>query len=236
MFLFLRLYLAHLIADFPLQTDRIFALKMKGLLGVCYHVLVCVAVGALFMAPHLMAYPELWWAIAYFGLIHVVFDQGKIWYSRFTGYDSIYLYFLDQFFHLISIVGLIHLFPHAQETVRLGPEWGLLATAYDSDRLMLVGIALLLATYVMDISFDQYKRTYEGYRGAFQRDIPGMWERAFIIALFAVSPGTCFLSLLLIPLAVAWRRNRNRIRGDAPPFAAISPLLAACVGLLLVFP
>lgn len=236
MFLFLRLYLSHLIADFPLQTDRIFALKMKGLLGVCYHVAVCVVVGVIFMAPALAQHPELWWAVLYFGLIHVVLDQGKIWYSRFTGYDNISLYFLDQIFHLLSIVGLIYLFPAAQQVVRLGPEWGVVAALYNSDRVMWVGIALLLATYVVDISFDQYKRTYQGYRGAFQRDIPGMWERAFIVGLFAVSPWTHFLSLLLIPVAVAWRRKLNRIRGEEAPFAVVSPLLAGIVGLLLVLP
>ena len=37
MFIFLRAYLAHLIADYPLQTDRIYAFKVRSLMGIILH-------------------------------------------------------------------------------------------------------------------------------------------------------------------------------------------------------
>lgn len=54
---FFTLVLAHLIADFPLQTNRIYAMKLKSSRGIAFHVLIHVAITALLIKEPLSHLP-----------------------------------------------------------------------------------------------------------------------------------------------------------------------------------
>jgi hypothetical protein len=93
---FLVLFLAHLLADFPLQTNRIFRLKIASNLGLALHVLIHMFVAALLMqqpSQHL----DLLLAL---GITHYVTDWSKL---HFPGEIQWPGFVLDQVAHLAAI-------------------------------------------------------------------------------------------------------------------------------------
>lgn len=93
---FLVLLLAHLLADFPLQTNRIFRLKLSGNAGLALHVLIHVAMAALLLqqpGQHLALLLAL-------GVAHFATDWIKV---RFPGEPQWPGFVLDQLAHLAAI-------------------------------------------------------------------------------------------------------------------------------------
>lgn len=110
---FLALLLAHLLADFPLQTNRIFRLKIKGNLGLVLHVMIHIIMAAL-----LLRQPDQYLDLLFvLGLAHFMTDWIKI---RFSGNPQWPGFVLDQLAHLAAIVLIAWLWPGA--TVVL-PLW-----------------------------------------------------------------------------------------------------------------
>lgn len=97
MHLLMTLLLAHLFADFPLQTNALAKLKDTRFEGVFYHVLVHVAITALLIKDSF----QYWPLIVGVGVVHFGIDALKILLPFKKGV----LYFLaDQFVHLVSLV------------------------------------------------------------------------------------------------------------------------------------
>ena len=96
MHLFFTLMLAHLFADFPLQSNQLARLKRQSLKGVSIHVFIYVTVTAL-----LLQQPLTYWPIVVgLGLIHYVIDAVKI----FVNPKREVLYFIfDQGLHFSSV-------------------------------------------------------------------------------------------------------------------------------------
>ena len=93
---FLALLLAHLLADFPLQTNRIFRLKISGNRGLFVHVLIHIM-----MAAILLQHPDQYWDLLLaLGLAHFVTDWVKV---RFPGNPQWPGFVLDQLAHLVAI-------------------------------------------------------------------------------------------------------------------------------------
>ena len=113
MFLFLKLILAHLIADFILQFEELYQLKVRSFLGQLLHALIHGLVSLTLLYPYLNE-PSIWIFVT--GLILVHLAQDLVKYS-FTQKDpaNTFLYFMaDQICHVL-VISLIFLFPVSRE-------------------------------------------------------------------------------------------------------------------------
>lgn len=93
----LRLLIAHLLADFFFQTDKIVEGKKKGA-GSRYFILHILIVGLLTYL--LLGDWTNWWAPLLIMVLHAVIDIGKIYLKK----DNVWIYLIDQIFHLLSIL------------------------------------------------------------------------------------------------------------------------------------
>jgi len=105
MFLFYRLILAHIIADFPMQTNQIFKVKMNTQWGVILHTLIVLIFSVLFAFPYLEDTKVIIIIIIIF-LSHTVIDKLKMEYSKKTENQSIRILLLDQVLHIAIIAVL----------------------------------------------------------------------------------------------------------------------------------
>lgn len=96
MHLLATLLLAHLFADFPLQTNALAKLKKTSLAGVFIHVLIYVLITTLVIRD-----PAHYWAlIGGLGMIHFVIDSIKTRHPRSV--ETSY-FVIDQCLHFLSI-------------------------------------------------------------------------------------------------------------------------------------
>jgi len=105
MFLFYRLLLAHIIADFPLQTNQIFKVKTNTEWGVLIHTLIVLIFSVLFTFPYLES-PKVIIILLVIFLSHTVIDKLKMEYSNKTKNQSIRILLLDQALHIAIIAVL----------------------------------------------------------------------------------------------------------------------------------
>jgi len=105
MFLFYRLLLAHIIADFPMQTSQIFKVKMNTEWGVLLHTLIVLIFSILFTFPYLEG-PKVIIILLVIFLSHTVIDKLKMEYSKKTKNQSIRILLLDQALHIAIIAVL----------------------------------------------------------------------------------------------------------------------------------
>ncbi len=96
MHLFATLLLAHLFADFPLQTNGLAKLKKERLAGVFIHVLIYVAITAMVLREPL----HYWHLIVGLGTVHFIIDALK---AQSTPRLETFYFVLDQSLHLLSI-------------------------------------------------------------------------------------------------------------------------------------
>jgi hypothetical protein len=107
------LVLAHLIADFPLQTNKIFEIKQKGGVGILPHVFIHFIVTALLIQNPWQQLPLL----LSLGVIHYLIDWYKI---KTTVCCTMQGFLTDQLAHFISLVGLAAVFSGIEITI---PEY-----------------------------------------------------------------------------------------------------------------
>jgi len=105
MHLFYRLLLAHIIADFPLQTNQIFKVKTNTEWGVLIHTLIVLLFSILFAFPYLENLKVLIILLIIF-LSHTVIDKLKMEYSKKTKNQSMRILLLDQALHIAIIAVL----------------------------------------------------------------------------------------------------------------------------------
>lgn len=103
--LFYRLLLAHLVADFPLQTNQIFKVKTNTEWGVLIHTLIVLIFSILFTFPYLED-PKVIIILLVIFLSHTVIDKLKMEYSKKTKNQSIRILLLDQVLHIAIIAVL----------------------------------------------------------------------------------------------------------------------------------
>jgi hypothetical protein len=91
------LLLAHLLGDFPLQTNKVFKLKTQGNFGLAIHVAIHLAVTAL-----LIHHPFHYWPVLLLlGLAHFTTDWVKL---HFPGKNQAASFIWDQLVHYITIL------------------------------------------------------------------------------------------------------------------------------------
>ena len=102
MHLLITLLLAHLFADFPLQTNRLAKLKRTSLKGVFIHVLIYMVVTAL-----LLHQPFRYWPLVIgLGTIHFLIDALKMVCNKV---GEIRCFVIDQCLHFSSVVAATYL-------------------------------------------------------------------------------------------------------------------------------
>jgi len=105
MFLFYRLLLAHIIADFPMQTNQIFKVKTNTEWGVLIHTLIVLIFSIFFAFPYLED-PKVIIILLVIFLSHTVIDKLKMKYSKKTKNQSIRILLLDQALH-VAIIAIL---------------------------------------------------------------------------------------------------------------------------------
>jgi len=95
------LLLAHLLGDFPLQTNRIFRMKLAGTRGLVLHVAIHLFV-AIIIIP---TFWQFWLLLVLLGLTHFLTDWLKL---RLQGPDKpqLFGFVIDQIVHISVIIVL----------------------------------------------------------------------------------------------------------------------------------
>ena len=105
MFLFYRLLLAHVIADFPLQTKQIFNIKMNTEWGVLLHTFIVLIFSILFTFPYLENLKIIVVLLIIF-LSHTIIDKIKQKHSKKEDTPNLKVFLIDQVLHL-SIIAVL---------------------------------------------------------------------------------------------------------------------------------
>ncbi len=156
MFLFLKLYLAHLIADFILQFDELYRLKVKSRWGHIAHVLIHFAVSALLVFPYLKL-ASVWCFLAFITLIHYLQDTIKYEIQR-APQKMFTAFVIDQIVHAVILSGVV-LLPMSR--VVLGfPENPTLNSLYTDPFWTLAAIAWTLSTFGGSYLLYTFRQSY----------------------------------------------------------------------------
>ncbi|MCK4648379.1 DUF3307 domain-containing protein [bacterium] len=238
MFLFYRLLLAHLLADFPLQFTQLFKLKVSSRWGTAFH-------GGIFtLLALILAYPYLtlnsiWVFILLLGISHIFIDETKLSLTRKFKIDNLWLFLLDQGLH-IGFIGLLA----ATSLGRLVLNWPLynfpsfLTQAYNDpqSKVIIYIIAYLIATFGGTFLIYYLKKTFfikqlgevvisqpEKYFGILER---------FLIVNLVIFPGHFYflIPIVLITRGIACAKQKHL--GTWIDFLT-SIVLAIIIGLIL---
>ncbi len=143
MYLFLRLLLAHVLGDFPLQFDSIFKMKIKSIWGIALHSLIFMICAILLSIPF-WGQGLMWWYVIFLGIAHFVTDKVKFWLTE-EGWKNKNAFLMDQFIHIFWIGFISYWGNQALETATLKSTG--LEKLYDSNILIVIVIAVILFLY-----------------------------------------------------------------------------------------
>ncbi len=110
------LLLAHLVADFPLQTNSIVKMKSRGNKGLGLHVFVHIVVLILLIKDPLRYWPTL----LFLAIAHFITDWAKVRVHTKVQTPG---FLFDQFIHIITLAFLATMMPDMTSTL---PSWFLL--------------------------------------------------------------------------------------------------------------
>lgn len=157
MFLFLKLILAHLIADFILQFEELYQLKVRSFLGQVLHVLVHGLVSLVLLYPYLNA-PQVWIFVAGLVLVHLAQDLIKYSVTRKTPANTFAFFMADQLLHIL-VISAIFLFPVSRE-IRGFPDSPLLDTLYRTDYWTINAIFFITLTFAGSYILNAFAKSF----------------------------------------------------------------------------
>lgn len=134
--LFLTLLLAHLIADFPLQTDWIFRIKVKHGWGILLH----AAIHSLVTAALIQNPLKFWPVLAVLWLAHAAVDWLKLYIQHATLTPG---FLLDQLAHILTLVVIAYFAPQLMGALAAQFLAPLLIYALIPALLMLLSVVML---------------------------------------------------------------------------------------------
>lgn len=235
MFFFLRLLLGHFIGDFPLQTNKIYGLKHRGLPGGILHALLIVASFLALSWPYLYL-PKVWIFIILLGLLHLLQDSIKVSRAGLTKY-SFWLYLLDQCFHIVLIATL---FFTDLKNLSAPLPLNSFVSLYNNDSLIVYLIALIAATYNGFFLISNFRLTFmtqTGHYTGFEKWY-GMLERTLIVTLCIIPRAYLFLiPLLLIRFALFYMNKKTNFARHSfiePVEILSSWIIGLAIGILLL--
>ncbi len=230
--LFWLLTLAHLIGDFPLQTDAVYYYKTTYKWGVFLHVSIVGIMNVLFTLPYLR-FPAFWVVLLLLFVSHIFYDSGKIWVTKNVLRDNVYLFLFDQFLHFFTIwlltVGFLAIYPKAPYSF---------AWPFFSNTTLIIQLSgFVLATFalaplIFSIRVYVNKRKPKQEREdlvfpSFSERLPGYVER-FFLTLFSFLGGWFWLGAFLLLGLRVWAQG-----GWDWPVLIFGDFVALLVGILL---
>ena len=238
MFLFYRLLLAHLLADFPLQFTQLFRLKVSSRWGTAFHGGIFTLLALILAFPYL-AHNSMWVFILLLGIFHILIDETKLSLIRKFKVDNLWLFLVDQGLH-IGLIGLVAATSLGRLVLNL-PLYNFpsfLTQVYDDpqSKVIIYSIAYLIATFGGTFLIYYLKKTF------FTRQLGkviisrpekyfGILERFLIVSL-VIFPGHFYFFILVVLITRGITCIRQKHLGTWIDFLS-STLLAIAMGLIL---
>jgi hypothetical protein len=238
-FIFYRLLLAHFLAEFPLQFDLIYRLKVSKRTGVWLHSFIFFLVALLLLLP--------WWNIFRFWVFmifllftHYLLDRLKVSLSRKNQVDNVVIFLLDQLGHIgcISLVFFVGL--DQTRGLHLLQQLNALTVLYQSNQVVVYLIGYLFATF--GASFLVYYLQKCFFANRIDRGFLTSTEKYYsifgglVITTLALFKGFYFLLIPLVPVS-QWYLFSLRKDADkkAPTIFALitNAVVAALIGFIL---
>jgi hypothetical protein len=157
MFLFLKLYLAHLIGDFILQFEELYRLKLKHVYGHVLHVVIHCLVTMIVVFPYLKE-PFMWFFIPLTSTVHFFQDRLKYKYMEQNKKWYFPIFVVDQIGHFFCIATIL-LFPVSKQV------YGLFASPpanqfYGDNLWTVLAIAFIISTFCGSFLFYSFTVSY----------------------------------------------------------------------------
>lgn len=162
MFLFWRLLLAHLTADFLLQPDWVFRIKSRHRWGVLLHGGIVGLTTFLLAAPYLSSARVITLLICAL-IIHIFQDKAKIIFASQVARDNLWTFLLDQFLHVLAM-GLVALACADLPRHKFPFFSGVLEPLYANDAVTIFAIWFMILTYGMFVLQEYVKKSLHGGR------------------------------------------------------------------------
>jgi len=227
MFLFLKLYLAHLIGDFILQFEELYRLKVRSLWGHLFHVLIHALVSLLLVFPFLTN-PRLTLFVLAVSTVHYFQDIVKYTLQQKMPHWRFVLFVSDQIVHLLVVASVL-LFPW-NTAIPETPSGA--AAFYYNNEWTLYAIAFVLSTFGGGYLLHSFRTNYmsgtrpDHFISRFEMS-HGLAERTLVTAFFML--GTWPWMLAAAAAAAAMRLPFPLLRNRTD--FLMSFLYAAAVGL-----
>ena len=157
MFLFLKLILAHLVADFILQPEELYQLKVRSFLGQFLHVLIHGLVSLIFLYPYLNT-PQIWFFVAGLVLVHLAQDLIKYSVTKKDPANTFVYFMADQLCHVL-VISTIFLLPVSHE-VRGFPDFSHWDVFYQTDSWTLGAIFFITLTFAGSYILNSFTKSY----------------------------------------------------------------------------
>ncbi len=230
MFLFLKLLLAHLIADFILQFEELYRLKVKSRWGHFFHGLIHFLCSLLLVSPY-WDLPFIWIFVTAISVIHYYQDLLKYSLQEKHPKQIFWCFTVDQIFHVLFIASIM-LFPISSEE-RGFPSSSTLNLLYSGNPVTLYAIAYITAIFkgcyflhALRRSF--LKKTRPDHFITSLEVWHGIAERGFVVSLFLFNIPAPAL-LIAWPLVAFLRVIPKKLRNIEDFF--LSGAYAGIVGL-----
>lgn len=226
MITFYQLLLAHLIADFALQINRVYKLKVERKLGVLIHAAITGLVALLFLTPYLLEIRVYFFAFGLF-IGHYGIDAARVVITQNRGRDNLWMFLLDQLCHIILIalvsLGIQMLHPPITQGLEFLCHKVMLLTI--SGYLFGGFVTVILIHYLMRMLFSDYTNEI------FEVKTYGTLERIIIMSLILPrEPFYLFIpAILLLRLRFQCFEKRSYIILDV----IVSTAVALVCGLWL---
>ncbi len=201
--------MAHVIADLPLQTDKIFIIKRRYSWGVVVHASLAGALGLLFAGRYLK-YPDVLVGLLLLWITHIFIDKAKLLLNRRLQKERVDLFLIDQALH----IGLIWLFVRVvniQERLPISAAG--LSYFYNNDTFVKLLSGYIVATYGVMLFMYSVRSTLglTAELPRFKQRLIEFFERGAIVTL-ALLGGLFYLLIpvLLIPRTVLCLRENRK--------------------------